>query len=60
MDFRDLNRARPKDDFPLPYINVLVDIVARSSMYSFMDDFLRHNQIKIILEDKEKMIFITP
>jgi hypothetical protein len=38
----------------------LVDNVARGSMYSFMDDFLRHNQIKITLEDKEKMIFITP
>jgi hypothetical protein len=60
MDFRDLNRGRPKDDFLLPFINVLVDNVARGSMYSFMDDFLRHNQIKITLEDKEKMIFITP
>jgi hypothetical protein len=60
MDFRDLNRARPKDDFSLPYINVLVDNVARGSMYSFMGDFSRYNQIKIALDDKEKMIFITP
>jgi hypothetical protein len=39
MDFQNLNRASPKDDFPLPHIDVLVDIAARSSTYSFMDGF---------------------
>jgi len=39
MDFRDLNKASPKDDFSLPHINVLVDNVACSSTCSFMDGF---------------------
>ena len=39
VDFRDLNKACPKDDFPLPHIDVLVDITARSALMSFMDGF---------------------
>ena len=53
MDFKDLNRVSPKDDFHLLHINVLVDSVAYSSIYSFMDSFSRYNYIKIGLEDKE-------
>ena len=39
VDYRDLNKACPKDDFPLPHIDVLVDSAALSSMYSFADGF---------------------
>jgi len=39
-DFRNLNKASPKDDFPLPHIDILVDNVARSSTYSFIEGFL--------------------
>jgi hypothetical protein len=60
MDFRNLNRASPKDDFPLPHIDVLVDNAARSSTYSFMDGFSGYNQIKMVLEDKAKTTFVTP
>ena len=37
VDFRDLNKACPKDDFPLPHIDVIVNSTASSAMYSFMD-----------------------
>ena len=37
VDFRDLNKACPKDDFPLPHIKVLVDNTVGSSLMSFMD-----------------------
>jgi len=47
VDFRDLNRASPKDNFPLPHIDMLVDNAAHSSTYSFMDGFLGYNQIKM-------------
>jgi hypothetical protein len=60
VGFRNLNKASLKNDFPLPHIEVLVDNVARSSIYSFMDGFSRYNQIKIALEDKAKTTFVTP
>ena len=40
VDFRDLNKACPKDDFTLPHIDVLVDNTAGSALMSFMEDFL--------------------
>ena len=58
VDFRNLNKASPKDDFPLPHIDVLVDNAARSSIYSFMDGFSGYNQIKMALEDKEKQLLL--
>jgi hypothetical protein len=60
VDFRDLNRVSPKDNFPLPHIDMLVDNAARSSIYSFMEGFSGYNQIKMAQEDKEKTIFVTP
>ena len=43
VDFRDLNESNPKDDFPLPRIDLLVDSTIGHSMLSFMDGFLRYN-----------------
>jgi hypothetical protein len=60
VDFWNLNKASPKDDFPLPHIDVLVDNAARSSTYSFMDGFSGYNQIKMAPEDKAKTTFVTP
>ena len=59
VDFRDLNKASLKDDFPLPHINMLVDSMAGYSMFSFMNWFFRYNQILMALEDMEKTFFIT-
>ena len=39
VDFRNLNKASHKDDFPLPHINMLVDSTAGHAMLSFMDGF---------------------
>jgi hypothetical protein len=55
-----LNRVNPKYDFPLPHIDVLINNVAHSSTYSFMDGFSGYNEIKMALEDKAKMTFVTP
>ncbi|XP_039684984.1 uncharacterized protein [Medicago truncatula] len=60
VDYRDLNKASPKDDFPLPHIDVLVDNTAKSKVFSFMDGFSGYNQIKMAPEDREKTSFITP
>ena len=59
VDFRDLNKASPKDDFPLPHIDILVDSTAGHSMLSFMDGFSGYNQIMMAPEDMEKTSFIT-
>ena len=59
VDFRDLNKAIPKDDFPLPHIGVLVDNIAVYALLSFMDGFSGYNQIKMAPEDMEKTSFIT-
>ena len=59
VDFRDLNKASPKDDFPLPHIDLLVNSTANHSMWSFMDGFSRYNPILVALKDMEKTTFIT-
>ena len=43
VDFRDLNKASPKDDFPLPHIDMLIDSTTGHSMLSFMDGFSGYN-----------------
>ena len=59
VDFRDLNKASPKDDFPLPYIDMLVDTTAGHSMLSFIDGFFRYNKILMAPKDMKKTSFIA-
>lgn len=56
-NFRDLNKACPKDDFLLPNIDIIVDLSAGHEMFSLMDGFLGYNQIRIAPEDQEKTTF---
>lgn len=60
VDYSDLKKASPKDDFPLPYIDVLVDNTTQFSVFSFMDGFSYYNQIKMAPIDMEKTTFIAP
>ena len=59
VNFRDLNKAYPKDDFPLPHIDILVDNMAGNALMSFMDGFSRYNQIKMASKDVTKTTFTT-
>ncbi len=59
VDYRDLNKASPKDNFPLPHNDTLVDNTAGFLLFSFMDGFSGYNQIKIHPEDMGKTTFIT-
>ena len=59
MDFIDLNKACPKDSFPLPRIDQLMDSTTGHKLLTFMDAFLGYNQIKMAEEDQEKTAFIT-
>ena len=58
VDFMDLNKACPKDSFPLPRIDQLVDSTAGHKLLTFMDAFPGYNQIKMAEEDQEKTAFI--
>ena len=59
VDFRDLNKASPKNDFPFLHIDMLVDSTTGHSMLFFMDGFSGYNQILMALEDMEKIVVIT-
>ena len=59
VDFRNLNKASPKDDFPLLHIDMLVDSIVEHAMLSFMDGFSGYNQILMALEDWERTSFTT-
>ena len=43
VDFIDLNKACPKDNYPLPRVDVLVDSIAKHQLLSFMDSFSGYN-----------------
>ena len=58
VDFTDLNKACPKDSYPLPRIDTLVDLTARNQLLSFMDAFSGYNQIKMEEADQEKTSFV--
>ena len=60
MDYTDLNEACPKDSFPLPRIDQIVDASAGHGMLSFLDTFSKYHQIPMHSPDAEKMTFIMP
>ena len=59
VDFIDLNQACPKDSFPLPRIDQLLDLIAGHKLLTFMDAFSGYNQILMAKEDQEKIAFVT-
>ncbi|XP_075473446.1 uncharacterized protein LOC142504473 [Primulina tabacum] len=59
VDFRDLNKACPKDCYPLPRIDQLVDSTSGFELLSFMDAYQGYHQIPMAREDQDKAIFIT-
>ena len=55
-----MNKTCPKDKFPLPNIDLLVDSATGNSMFSFMDGYSGYNQILMATKDAEKTAFRTP
>jgi hypothetical protein len=58
MDFQKLNVVTKKDPYPLPFIEEVLDMVAKHEVYSFLDGFSSYYQIMIAPEDMYKIIFI--
>jgi hypothetical protein len=60
IDFTSLNKACPKDNFPLPRVNKIVDSAAGCEVMSLLDCFSGYHQIYMKEEDKASTSFITP
>jgi ribonuclease HI len=60
IDFTSLNKACPKDNFPLPWIDKIVDSAAGCEVMSLLDCFSGYDQIYMKEEDKASTSFITP
>ncbi|XP_074265474.1 uncharacterized protein LOC141587908 [Silene latifolia] len=59
VDFTDLNKACPKDPFPLPHIDAMVDATAGHEVLTFLDAWSGYNQIKMHPQDQEKTAFMS-
>ena len=59
IDFTLLNKACPKDDFPLPRIDQLVDSTVGCERMSFIDAYSGYHQVQMAKEDEPKTSFIT-
>ncbi|XP_068484963.1 uncharacterized protein [Phaseolus vulgaris] len=59
VDYRNINSACPKDTYPLPNIDRLVDGAAGHKIMSFLDAYSSYNQISMHPRDKEKTAFMT-
>ena len=59
ITFIDVNRSCPKDIFPLPRIDLIVDATADNELLSFMDAFSGYNHIRIDPCGQEKTTFVT-
>jgi hypothetical protein len=60
VDYRDINKDCPKDNFPTPFIDQIVDDCIGSEIFSLMDGFSRYNQFNILPVDQYKTAFICP
>jgi hypothetical protein len=59
IDFTDLNKCCPKDDFPLSRIDKIINSTTASKMMALLDCFFRYHQIWLRAEGEEKTSFIT-
>ena len=59
MDFRNLNRASDKDNYHVPPMEQLLQMVPGSELFSLLDKFLGYNQVLVAEEDRLKTTFRT-
>jgi len=60
IDYRDINKAFSKENYPTPFIDHIIDNCARNKLFSFMDGLFGYNQINILLAYQHKTAFICP
>ena len=59
IDFTDINKACPKDSFPLQQIDLILDATTGHELLSFMNAFSGYNRISMDPGDQEKTSFVT-
>jgi hypothetical protein len=60
IDYTDLNKHCPKDPFPLPRIDHVMDSTTGSVLLCFLDCYSRYHQIALHPDDKDQKAFIMP
>jgi hypothetical protein len=60
VDYTSLSKACPKDPFPLPHIDQVVDLTIRCKLLSFLDAYSSYHQIPFAEADQPATTFITP
>jgi hypothetical protein len=60
VDFRNLNRATPKDEYPMPITDLFIDSMSGNKVISFLDGNVVYNQIFMVKEDVTKTVFHCP
>jgi hypothetical protein len=59
INYTSLNKACLKDEYPLPRICQIVDSTSSCELLSFLDAYLGYHQIRLTIDDEEKIVFIT-
>jgi hypothetical protein len=59
IDYTSLNKACPKDEYPLPHICQIVDSIVSCKLLPFLDAYSSYYHISLTIDDKEKIAFIT-
>jgi hypothetical protein len=60
IDFCNLNKATPKDEYPMPIVDMLINNASRHRVISFLDGNADYNQIFMAEKDMSKMVFRCP
>ncbi|KAM1107221.1 hypothetical protein ACFX2B_003961 [Malus domestica] len=58
VDYTDLNKACPKDHYPIPKIDLLVDSTFGNQLLSFLDAYYGYIHIAMYEPDQEKTVFV--
>jgi hypothetical protein len=60
INYTSLNKACPKDEYPLPCIYQIVDSMTSCELLLFLDAYSGYHQISLAIDDEEKTAFIMP
>ena len=60
IDFRKLNKATKKDNYPLPFIDQILERLSKHTHFCFLDGYSGFSQIPVSKEDQEKTTFTCP